>query len=262
VAAGAVAKALLEKRGTIVRGYSLEIAGVRARTIDYDFIEKNSLRAPDPGVYKRMERRVLVAKQQGDSVGGIVEVVVENPPPGLGEPVFDKLEADLAKSLLSIGAIRGFEVGNGFAAARLRGSENNDAIYAEKKTGRIRTRTNRAGGIAGGISNGEPIIVRIAVKPPSSIKKEQETTTLNGKPAKISVEGRHDPCICPRVVPVAEAMVALTLLEHLFRQQLVKRGTRKRALREALEVLDANLTILRSERRAIVKDLTKNRKSV
>jgi chorismate synthase len=175
-----------------------------------------------------MERLVLKVKKQGDSIGGIVEVIVKNPPVGLGEPVFDKLEADLAKALMSIGAVKGFEVGNGFAAARLRGSENNDPMYFDKKLKRIRTRTNKAGGIAGGISNGEDIILRIAVKPASSIAKVQETVTIKRASTKISVEGRHDPCICPRVVPVAEAMVALVLLDHLKRQELMKRRRRGR----------------------------------
>jgi chorismate synthase len=166
-------------------------------------------------------------KKEGDSIGGVVEIVVKNPPVGLGEPVFDKLEADLAKALMSIGAIKGFEIGNGFASATLKGSANNDPMYYDKSLKRVRTRTNNAGGIAGGISNGEDIVVRIAVKPASSIAKPQETVTIKGKSAKISVEGRHDPCICPRVVPVAEAMVALVLWDHLKRQEVVKRRRRK-----------------------------------
>ena len=160
----------------------------------------------------------------GDYVCGSVEVFVKNPPVGLGEPVFDKLEADHAKALMSIGAIKGFEVGNGFRAAELHGSQNNDAIYFDKKTKRVRTRTNNAGGIAGGISNGEDIVVRIAVKPASSIVKAQETVTTKGKAVTISIEGRHDPCICPRVVPVAESMVALTILDHLTRQQMLRQS--------------------------------------
>ncbi len=228
VAAGAFAKSQLEKQGIRIYAYTKEAGGIKARTINLRFIEKNLLRCPDPQAALRMERKVLRAKKEGDSVGGIVEVVVKNPPVGLGEPVFDKLEADLAKALMSIGAIRGFEVGNGFAAARIKGSENNDAMYFDKKKKRIRTRTNNAGGIAGGISNGEDIIVRIAVKPPSSIMKEQETVTVAGKAAKISVQGRHDPCICPRVVPVAEAMVALTLLDHVTRQQSIRKKTERR----------------------------------
>jgi chorismate synthase len=222
VAAGALAKSFLEKRGVKIYAYTKEAGGIKAKTVDLKQIEKNPLRCPDPVAAKKMERLVLKMKKEGDSIGGIVEVVVNNPPVGLGEPVFDKLEADLAKALMSIGAIKGFELGNGFAAARQQGSVNNDPIYYDKKLKRVRTRTNNGGGISGGISNGEDIVVRIAVKPASSIAKEQETVTVDGEPARIIVEGRHDPCICPRVVPVAESMVALVLLDHLKRQELMK----------------------------------------
>jgi chorismate synthase len=228
VAAGAAAKSLLERRGVRIYAYTREVGGIKAKTVDLAVIEKNPLRCPDPAAAKRMERRILQVKKEGDSVGGIVEIIVKNPPVGLGEPVFDKLEADLAKALMSIGAIKGFEIGNGFAAARLTGSQNNDPMYFDRKSKRIRTRTNNAGGISGGISNGEDIIMRIAVKPPSSIRKDQETVTASGKAARISVDGRHDPCICPRVVPVAESMVALTLWDHLERQQLLARGSKRK----------------------------------
>ncbi len=252
VAAGAVAKTLLAKRGIRIFGYTKEAAGIKAKTVDFTQIEKNLLRCPDPVAAARMERKVLKLKAEGDSVGGIVEVVVKNPPAGLGEPVFDKLEADLAKALMSIGAIKGFEVGNGFEAAKLRGSQNNDPIYFDKKSNRVRTRTNNAGGIAGGISNGEDIIVRIAVKPPSSIVKEQETVTVSGKSARISVEGRHDPCICPRVVPVAESMVALTLFDHLTRQQLLRKKSKLQEIREAIDLIDHNMLLLLAERQGLV----------
>lgn len=255
VAAGAIARSVLAARGVTIVAYTREAAGIRAARVVPAFIERNPLRCPDPAVARRMERRVLKAQKEGDSVGGIVEIVVKNPPLGLGEPVFDKLEADLAKALMSIGAIKGFEVGNGFAAARLRGSENNDPIYFDKKTGRVRTRTNNAGGIAGGISNGEDIVLRIAVKPASSITKEQETVTTNGKPARISVAGRHDPCICPRVVPVAESMVALTLLDHLTRQQLLRRKKTLRALRDDIDLLDTNILLLVAERQRLVEEV-------
>lgn len=255
VAAGAVAKTMLAKRGVAIYAYTKEVAGIVATRIDVDEIEKNALRCPDRTAAKKMEARVLRAKAEGDSVGGIVEVVVKNPPIGLGEPVFDKLEADLAKALMSIGAIKGFEVGNGFAAARLKGSQNNDAIFLDKKARRVRTRTNNAGGIAGGISNGEDIVVRIAVKPASSIVKKQETITTKGKSAKISVEGRHDPCICPRVVPVAESMVALTLMDHLTRQQLLRKTTKLRALRDVIDLVDHNIMVLLAERQNLVEQV-------
>ncbi|MBM2841949.1 MAG: chorismate synthase [Bacteroidetes bacterium] len=227
VAAGALAKSMLEKRGVKIYAYTKEVRGIKAKTINLKEIERNPLRCPDPVAAKRMERLVLRMKKEGDSVGGIVEILVKNPPVGLGEPVFDKLEADLAKALMSIGAVKGFEVGIGFAAARLKGSENNDAMYFDKASGRIRTRTNNAGGISGGISNGEDIIMRIAVKPTSSIATEQKTVTAEGRSARISIEGRHDPCICPRIVPVAESMVAIVLWDHLERQGLLKKRSKR-----------------------------------
>ena len=255
VAAGAIAKTLLAKEGIRIIGYTKEAAGIACRTIDLDVIEKNSLRAADPVAALEMEKRVLQAKEEGDSVGGIVEVLVKNPPEGLGDPVFDKLEADLAKALLSIGAVKGFEVGNGFEAARIPGSQNNDQIYFDEAAGRVRTRTNNAGGIAGGISNGEDIVVRIAVKPPSSIRKEQETITLDRKPATISVEGRHDPCICPRMVPVAESMVALTILDHLTRQRLLRKESKITALRHTIDLIDRNIVLLLAERQSLVSQI-------
>lgn len=233
VAAGAFAKQLLSRRGIQIFAHTKEVAGIKAKTLDLRQIETNPVRCADAGAAKKMERTILRAKKAGDSVGGIVEIVVKNPPVGLGEPVFDKLEADLAKALMSIGAVKGVEVGNGFHAARLKGSENNDAMYFDKKTNRVRTRTNNAGGIAGGISNGEDIILRIAIKPPSSIVPEQETVTVDGKRARLSVEGRHDPCICPRIVPVAEAMVALTLLDHVMRQEQIAKRSAHRTTRGA-----------------------------
>lgn len=255
VAAGAVAKKILEREGIEVCGYTREVAGISCRSIDLTVVEKNPLRAADLVAAAAMEEVVLRAKEEGDSVGGIVEVIVRNVPAGIGDPVFDKLEADLGKALLSIGAVRGFEVGNGFAASRLRGSENNDPIYVDPATGKVRTRTNNAGGIAGGISNGEEIVLRIAVKPPSSIRKEQETVTVDLKPATISMEGRHDPCICPRIVPVAEAMVALTILDHLTRQRLLRRESKIAALRETIDLVDRNIVLLLAERQALVTQI-------
>jgi chorismate synthase len=255
VAAGAFAKKLLASRGIDVFAYTLEAGGIRARRFVREEIEKNPLRTPDPVAARKMEKLVLKMKKEGDSVGGIVEVVVRNAPAGLGDPVFDKLEADIAKALMSIGAIKGFEVGNGFGAARLTGSRNNDPMFLDKKTGRVRTRTNNAGGIAGGISNGEEIVVRIAVKPPSSIRKKQETVTTDGKPAVISVEGRHDPCICPRVVPVAESMVALTIIDHLMRQRLLASRSKLHNLRDTIDLIDRNLLLLLAERQGLVRQI-------
>jgi chorismate synthase len=192
--AGAVAKQLLARDGITVHGSILEIHG-----------------SPD-----RHDEIILEAKAGKDSVGGIVEIIAIGVPPGLGEPVFDKLDADLAKALVGIGGVKGVEFGAGFAAARMLGSENNDPIIMED--GVLKTGSNNAGGMLGGISNGMPIVCRIAVKPTSSIGIEQDTVDLETmKPARISVGGRHDPCICPRIVPVAEAMVAIVLLDHILR---------------------------------------------
>ncbi|MFO7618216.1 MAG: chorismate synthase [Thermoplasmata archaeon] len=194
VLAGAVAKQLLVREGIRIRGSIVQVHG------------RNS----------GFDEAILEAKARGDSVGGIVDVVADGVPPGLGEPVFDRLDADLAKALMGIGGVKGVEIGAGFGSALMTGSENNDAIIVEG--GILKTKTNNAGGILGGISNGMPIICRIAVKATSSIGIEQDTVDLETmKPAKITVKGRHDPCICPRIVPVAEAMVAITLLDHLLR---------------------------------------------
>jgi chorismate synthase len=216
VAAGAVARRILSVRGVTVTGYALEIAGVRAEGFEPAAIDANPVRCPDPRAAVLMERAIEAAKAEGDSVGGVVEVLADGVPAGLGDPVFDKLEALLAHALLSVGAVRGFEIGDGFAAARLRGSVFNDELYAEG--GRVRARTNHAGGVAGGISTGERIVVRCAVRPPASIGRPQRTVTEGGEPVEIAIEGRHDPCIVPRAVPVLEAMVALVLADRLLAQ--------------------------------------------
>jgi len=262
VAAGALAKEFLAGRGIEIVGHTVEVAGIRARSFDQSCIEQNPLRCADPHVAAEMERAVMQARDEGDSVGGIVEVLVRGVPVGLGEPVFDKLNADLAHALMSIGAVKGVEFGNGFAAARLKGSENNDPMYPDPSSGRIRTRTNNAGGMAGGISNGEDLIVRIAVKPTSSIRKEQETVTLEGTPARISVHGRHDPCICPRIVPVAEAMVALTLMDHLTRQRLMRGKKTKAGLRDTLALIDQVIVLLRKLRKSILPKIGKRTRRV
>jgi len=253
VAAGALAKAFLAREGVRITAYTHAVAGIEAKTFSSGEIGRNLLRCPDRIAAKKMERKIRSAMREGDSVGGVVEVVVKNPPVGLGDPVFDKLEADLAKALMSIGAVRGFEVGNGFRAALLRGSQNNDPLYYSRTQRRVRTRTNNAGGIAGGISNGEDIVVRIAVKPTSSIRKRQETVTSLGKKATISVEGRHDPCICPRIVPVAEAMVALTLYDHLMRQRIQHRETSLRGMRHSIDLIDRNILLLLAERQELAR---------
>ncbi|MFQ5816005.1 MAG: chorismate synthase [Candidatus Hydrothermarchaeaceae archaeon] len=220
VAAGAIAKKLLASIEVEVLGHSKEIAGIRVGTVTPDdirsFGEKNPVRCADPKAAKRMEEAIVSAKKTGDSVGGIVELVALNVPPGLGEPVFDKLDADIAKALMSIGAVKGVEIGAGFQVAGRKGSENNDAFYVDD--GVVRTKTNNSGGVLGGISSGMPIVVRAAVKPTSSIAKEQDTVDLaTMENTKITVKGRHDPCIVPRVLPVCESMLALVLADHAIR---------------------------------------------
>ena len=216
VAAGAIAKKILASRGATLLGYSLEIGGVRARQIDPSEIESNMVRSPDAEAAQLMIARIEEARAAGDSVGGIVEVVASNCPAGLGDPVFDKLEALLSHALMSVGAVRGVEVGAGFEAARMRGSVYNDEPYSE--SGRMRTRTNNAGGIAGGISNGMDIVVRAALRPPASISRPQKTVDATGASVTVEIGGRHDPCIVPRAVPVLEAMAALVLADCLLIQ--------------------------------------------
>jgi chorismate synthase len=217
VAAGAVAKMILAKNKIQIIGYSKEIAGISAKKYDFDQIEKNSVRCPDADAARKMEKKILEVFKLGDSVGGIVEVVIKGCSAGLGDPVFDKIDADLAKAMMSIPAVKGFEIGSGFQAACMFGSEHNDEYYLDKKTKLIRSKTNFAGGVLGGISTGEDILVRIAIKPTSSISKSQKTVDVYGTSKKIKISGRHDPCICPRVVPVAEAMVAIVIVDHLVR---------------------------------------------
>ena len=217
VAAGAVAKKLLALQGIQVIGFTRAVADIEAQVTDLAAIESNPVRCPDPVAAKRMEEAILVAKAAGDSLGGVVEIRVKGCPVGLGEPVFGKLDAELAKALMSLPAVKGFEVGAGFAATCLKGSENNDS-YATSKDGKPVPATNRAGGILGGISSGEDLVMRLAVKPPSSIALPQKTVDHQGRETEIAIQGRHDPCLCPRVVPVAEAMAALVLID-LFLQQ-------------------------------------------
>ena len=220
VAAGAVAKKILAQNKIEVIAYTLAVADIWAKKIDYSVIESNIVRAPDLKSAELMIQRIEEARKDCDSLGGIIEAVVKGCPPGLGDPVFDKLNARLAYGLMSIGTVRGIEFGEGFGAVKMRGSEHNDPFI--KKDGKIRTKTNHAGGILGGISNGEDITLRIAVKPPSSIAKDQQTVDISGEDVSLQVKGRHDPCICPRVVPVVEAMIAITLVDSLLIQKTIR----------------------------------------
>ncbi|NVL90295.1 MAG: chorismate synthase [Desulfobacterales bacterium] len=222
VAAGAVAGKVLDREGIGVKAYTLELAGIRAKQVDLDVIDKNPFLVPDPDAADRMRERIEEIKKDGDSAGGVVEVIVQGCPVGLGEPVFDKLDAELAKGVMSIGAVKAVEIGVGLAAARMLGSECNDEITPEGFV------TNRSGGILAGISNGDDIVVRAAVKPISSIEKEQRTIDINMKPTTISVKGRHDVSAVPRIVPVCEAMVRLVIVDHLLRQRTVRFQTTAR----------------------------------
>jgi chorismate synthase len=221
VAAGAVAKALLAREGVTITGYTVQVGDIHAETYDPSVIERNIVRAADLAASEEMIAAIEAAKAAGDSLGSTVEVRADGVPPGLGEPVFDKLDADIAKGMLSVPATKAFEIGDGFDVVPRHGSENNDPFYMDDG-GRVRTTTNHAGGILGGISTGEPIIIRVAIKPPSSITKEQATIDRHGNATTIKVEGRHDPCLAPRAVPVLEAMLALVLADHLLRLRLAR----------------------------------------
>lgn len=219
VAAGAIAKKILRDNGINIVGYTLAIGDIYAKQRDYSAIERNIVRAPDMEIAEQMAEKIDEARRNCDSVGGIVETVIHGCPPGLGDPVFDKLNAKLAHALLSIGAIRGIEFGVGFKAAQMLGSQHNDKFFMDGE--KIKPRTNHAGGILGGISTGEKIILRVAVKPTSSIAQTQQTVSTDGQNTNVEVKGRHDPCICPRIVPVVEAMTALTILDSFMLQKLI-----------------------------------------
>jgi chorismate synthase len=223
VAAGAIAKKLLAREGMRVVGYVKQIGDVVASIqepaqIVLDQVEANPVRCPDAAAAERMIALIEAVRRDQDSIGGVAELVAIGVPPGLGEPVFDKLKADLAKALLSLPAVTAFEYGAGFAVATARGSANND-VFIPGGEGSITTETNRHGGMLGGISSGTPIVCRVAVKPTSSLPKSQRTVTRTGAPTEIVTRGRHDPCLLPRFVPMGEAMVALVLADHWLRWQ-------------------------------------------
>lgn len=226
VIAGAIAGKVLESmpktKDLQVYGHTIQIGDIHAdsyytaRDFDRKFIEKNPLRCANKKAFEEMYSLVEKIRSEGDSIGAIIEIIIENPPVGLGEPVFDKLEADLAKAFMSIGAVKGVEFGLGFEVACMKGSENNDLMTVNKK-GEITFTSNNSGGILGGISNGNTIIIRLAIKPTPSIAKLQHTITSSGKNTEIQVLGRHDACLAPRIIVVAEAMAKITLLDHVLR---------------------------------------------
>jgi len=223
VAAGAVATKILtalspglEIVAYVTRIHDLE-ATVDSTTVTAADVEANVVRCPDAAMAERMIERIKAVRAEGDSIGGVIECVVRGVPAGLGDPVFDKLEADLAKAMLSLPATKGFEIGSGFAGTLLRGSEHNDAFVMRE--GRVATATNRSGGVQGGISNGEPIVFRVAFKPTATIAQAQQTVTTTGEAAELKARGRHDACVLPRAVPMVEAMAALVLCDHALRQR-------------------------------------------
>ena len=225
---GRVAAAAVAKKVLATLAPSLEIvayvksiheleATVDPATVTAEAVEGNVVRCPDAEAAARMIDLIKAVRDQGDSVGGVVECVIRGVPPGLGEPVFDKLEADLAKAMMSIPATKGFEIGSGFSSTRMTGSQHNDPFVM--RDGRVRTKTNFSGGIQGGLSNGEEIFFRLAFKPTATILRPQQTVTVTGEETKLSARGRHDACVLPRAVPIVEAMAALVLCDHALRQR-------------------------------------------
>jgi chorismate synthase len=225
VAAAAVAKKVLcQKVGgfevvAFVKSIHRIDATIDPATVKLSDVEQSIVRCPDPDAASRMIDWIKTMRKEGNSVGGVIECVIRGVPSGLGEPVFDKLEADLAKAMLSLPATRGFEIGSGFGATRMTGAEHNDLF--EMREGRVRTRTNFSGGVQGGISNGEDIIFRVAFKPTATISRAQETVTVSGEPTELAARGRHDPCVVPRAVPIVEAMATLVICDHLLRHAAI-----------------------------------------
>ena len=223
VAAGAVARLVLIQLhpGLELVAYVTQVYDVTApvdpQTVRCEEVEATPVRCPDQAAAEKMMRVIEQARKEGDSLGGMIECVIRGAPAGLGEPVFDKLEADLAKAMLSLPATKGFEIGSGFAGARMKGSAHNDLF--EIREGKVRTTTNRSGGVQGGISNGENIIFRVAFKPTATIAREQATVTATQEETTVAARGRHDPCVLPRAVPMVEAMAALVLCDHALRQK-------------------------------------------
>jgi len=224
VVAGAIAKQVLKLEGIQINGYVSQVENIRleipVEKLDFAESEKNIVRCPDLETANRMISRIEEVKKEGDTVGGIVSAYITGVPTGIGEPVFDKLHADIGKAMLSINAVKGFEIGSGFDAAMMRGSAHNDIFINENQE--ITTETNHSGGIQGGISNGSPIHFRVAFKPVATIMQSQNTINKAGESAEIKGKGRHDPCVVPRAVVIVEAMTALVLVDHLLRNRTAK----------------------------------------
>lgn len=224
VAAGALAQLLLRQWGVHIQAYVSAVGLIEVEKpyteLDLAQIDSNAVRCPDAATAAQMEALITQLKAEGDSVGGVITCIASGLPAGWGEPVFDKLEADLAKGMLSINAVKGFEIGSGFAAAAGRGSAFNDAF--ELRDNRVRTQSNHSGGIQGGISNGEDVYFRVAFKPVATIGKSQQTLTTRGEATALQAKGRHDPCVVPRAVPIVEAMTALVLADHALRARVAR----------------------------------------
>lgn len=229
VMAGAIAKLLLKKMDIEIYAYVSKVGTIEMTqsldSIDFKLIESNIIRCPQKDVAEKMIKLIEEVKSSGDTIGGVVNCVIKNCPVGLGEPVFDKLHADLGKAMLSINAVKGFEYGSGFKGVELRGSLHNDAF--QEKNGVVTTKTNHSGGIQGGISNGMDIDFKVAFKPVATIMKPQDSIDKNGDATTVEGKGRHDPCVVPRAVPIVEAMAALTIVDHLLRNQTAKIGNLK-----------------------------------
>ncbi|GIV33386.1 MAG: chorismate synthase [Chitinophagales bacterium] len=222
VAAGAVAKLLLKEKKMHIQAYVSAVGSISVKKnyseLNLDETENNIIRCPDQTVANRMIRLIEKIRKQGDTIGGIITCVIRNCPAGLGEPVFSKLHADLARAMLSINAAKGFDYGSGFEGIQMKGSEQNDVF--ETRKGKVITRTNFSGGIQGGISNGMDIYFRVAFKPISTLMQKQQTINEEGQPVELTAKGRHDPCVLPRAVPIVEAMAALVLADHLLKSKL------------------------------------------
>lgn len=223
VAAGAIAKKYLkEKLGIEILSYVEQVGDIKTdidfNLVTMDKIESNIVRCPDQNSAEKMIKLIESVRDDGDSIGGVVRGVIKNVPIGLGEPVFDKLPADLGKAMMSINAVKGFEIGSGFDGVKLRGSQHNDEFYTDED-GKVRTRTNNAGGTLGGISNGETIYFRVAIKPVSTISKKQNTVNIKSETVELEAVGRHDPCVLPRAIPIVDAMSALVILDHYLRHK-------------------------------------------
>jgi chorismate synthase len=253
VAAGAIAKSMLRQYGIQIVGYTKKVGKIETKKINLSVINKNDIRCPDETSAKKMIALIKEIKQKGDSIGGVIEILIKGCPIGLGDPVFHKLNSDIAKALLSIGGVKGIEFGMGFKVSEEKASNINDEFYFDKKLNKIRTYTNNQGGILGGISNGEDIVIRIAVKPTSSILIEKRTVDYDHKPKKIKVEGKHDPCLCPRIIPVAESMIALVLIDKILTQKMLPKSNTLNELRKDIDFLDKNILLLLSERQNISK---------